>query len=211
MCCDVRGHRELWCHNRLSAFSSKDTMEKVMKFCWKSRSLCHRCISCDCGVVRSYSAVVRRRKTIKKNSCNFENENWFVWQRKRTFKAVLAHGPFLKKYRMNHFAMLTAYEQPVGFGVSRFLAVVLVALWSCNCSLPTFSDLVLVFFVISHVSFCLQIWCTEDASLTQNRFPNKAICGQMRLRRPCAVLMLNSWNSIAHRSVNSRGVFNLSP
>jgi len=59
-----------------------------------------------------------------------------------------------------------------GFGNYCFLAPVLVALWFvCYCSLRTFSDLALVFFVISLVSFC---W-TEDASMTRNRFPSKAM------------------------------------
>jgi len=40
-----------------------------------------------------------------------------------------------------------------GFGVSWFLALVLVALWTCYLSLCAFFDLALVFFVISLVSF----------------------------------------------------------
>ena len=58
------------------------------------------------------------------------------------------------------------------------------------CSLCTFSVLALVFFVNSHVSFCLQICWTEDTSLTRNRFSSKAICDQIRLCHPCGVLML---------------------
>jgi len=77
-----------------------------------------------------------------------------------------------------------------GFRVSWLLALVLVALWTCHCSLRHFSDLALVFTVISHVRFCLQICWTEDASLTRNRFPSKAICDQIRLCHPCGVLML---------------------
>jgi len=47
----------------------------------------------------------------------------------------------------------------------------------------------LVFFVISHVSFCLQIRWTEDSLLTRNRFPSKANCRQIRRRNPYDVLM----------------------
>jgi len=68
---------------------------------------------------------------------------------------------------------------------------VLVALWICYCSLRTFSDLALVFFVISLLSFCLQMCWTEEASMTRNRFLIKANCDQIRLRHPCGVLMLN--------------------
>jgi len=88
---------------------------------------------------------------------------------------------------MSHFVMLTSYEK-----------LVLAVLLRCYCSLRTFSDLALVFSVISLASFCLQICWTEDASLTRNRFPSKAICDQILLRQPCGVLMLNSRDSIAH-------------
>ena len=36
----------------------------------------------------------------------------------------------------------------------------------------------------------LAIYCTEDASLTRNRFPSEAPCDQIRLCRPCSVLIL---------------------
>jgi len=54
---------------------------------------------------------------------------------------------------------------------------VLVVLWNCYYSLRTFSDVALVYFVISLVvSFAQsQICWTEDAWLTRNRFPSKAI------------------------------------
>jgi len=77
-----------------------------------------------------------------------------------------------------------------GSGVSWFLVLVIVALWTCYSSLRTFSDLALVFFVISHVTFCFQICWTEDAALTQNRFPSKVICDQILLCHPCGVSML---------------------
>jgi len=67
-----------------------------------------------------------------------------------------------------------------GFGGTVF------GLWACYCSWRTFSDLALVFFVILLVSFCIQICWTEDASLTRNRFPSKAICDQIH---PFDVLM----------------------
>jgi len=66
--------------------------------------------------------------------------------------------------------------------VSWLLAQVLIALWNCYCSPRTFSDFALVFFVNSHVSFCLQLCWTEDASLARNRFHAKANCDQIRLR-----------------------------
>jgi len=78
-----------------------------------------------------------------------------------------------------------------GLGVCWFLALVIAASWICYCSLRTFYDLALVFFVILLVNLCLlQIFWAEDASLTGNRFPSKAICDQIRLRHPCDVLML---------------------
>jgi len=43
------------------------------------------------------------------------------------------------------------------------------------------------------VRFCSQIRWTEDASLTRNRFPRKAICSQIRLRHSCAVAQLEVW------------------
>ena len=71
---------------------------------------------------------------------------------------------------------------------------------NCYCSLRTFSDLALVFFVISLVSFYLQICWTEGVSLMRNRFLCEANCDQIRLRRhPCSVLMLCS-GSMYHRS-----------
>ena len=77
-----------------------------------------------------------------------------------------------------------------GFRVSWLSALVLVALWTCHWSPRHFADLALVFFVISHANFCLQTCWTDDGSLTRNWFPSKAKCDQIRLRRPCGVLML---------------------
>jgi len=77
-----------------------------------------------------------------------------------------------------------------GIEVTWFLALVIAALWTCYCILRTFSDLGFVFLVISHLSFCLQLCWTEDASLTRNRFPNKAICDQIRLCHPRGVVIL---------------------
>jgi len=71
------------------------------------------------------------------------------------------------------------------------LVLVLVASWIYYCSLRTFPDLALVFFVISLVNICLQICWTEDASMTRNGFPSKAICDRIRLHHPCCVFMLN--------------------
>jgi len=69
---------------------------------------------------------------------------------------------------------------------------------NCYCSLRTFSDLALVFFVISLVSFYLQICWTEGVSLMRNHFLCEANCDQIRLRHPCSVLMLCS-GSMYHK------------
>jgi len=55
----------------------------------------------------------------------------------------------------------------------RCQAWVVVGLLACYCSRRTFSDLALVFFVISLVSFCLQICWSEEASLIQNKIPRQ--------------------------------------
>jgi len=93
--------------------------------------------------------------------------------------------------------------------VSRFvigarwcLVLVIVALWACYCSLRTFFVLALVFFVISHVSFCLQICLTEDVPLTRNRFLSKVIFDQIRVCHPCGVLMLKYKADVTFRVTN---------
>jgi len=55
-----------------------------------------------------------------------------------------------------------------GFGGGWLLPLVIVALWTCYYGLRTCFNIALVLFVISHVSFCLQICWIEDASLTRN-------------------------------------------
>jgi len=66
-----------------------------------------------------------------------------------------------------------------------------------DVTLRIFSDLALVFFVISLVSFCLQICWTDDASLTRNGFPSKANRDVIRLRHPCGVLILKSFTVLS--------------
>jgi len=95
--------------------------------------------------------------------------------------------------------------EPLSFGVSWFLALVLVASWNCYCSLRTFSDPALVFFVISLVSCYLQICWTQDAPLTQNQFPCKANCDQIQLRQPCGALMLKITICLGHVTSVSSG------
>jgi len=63
----------------------------------------------------------------------------------------------------------------------------------CYGSLRTFSDLALVFFVISLVS--LQICWTEDVLLMRNRYPSKAICDEVWLCHPCGVLIPYGWTA----------------
>jgi len=74
-----------------------------------------------------------------------------------------------------------------GFGVSWLLALALAALWTCYCSLRTFSDLALVF-TISPANFCLQF-----AGLMMRRWPEiESLVKHFGIRFGCVTLVV-SW------------------
>jgi len=103
---------------------------------------------------------------------------------------VLDRSFFCNVWEAEWLIHYTPRHQLLWFGVSWFLALVLVALWNCYCSLHPFSDL--AYGLYCHFTCKLLLtnlldWrCVADVK----SISTKANGDQIRLRHPCGVLML---------------------